>query len=92
MIQLLIFSLISFVGALYYQHKNIEQHKTIHTMESMILTYLKNIVRLDEENKTLKLMNDNLKLENSELRSGIYTGYTSPTVMSATVNSNGHLE
>jgi uncharacterized membrane protein len=38
-------------------------------------TYRKEIYALDAENKTLQMMNSNLKMENSELRAGISTGY-----------------
>jgi hypothetical protein len=91
-IQLFIPILFFFSTTVYYRKKYIGEHRAYHMIEGTMFNYYNKMVDLDMQNEILKKTVNNLKLENSELRSGIYMGYTNPTVMSATVNSNGHLE
>jgi len=53
------------------------------------LTYAKNstqVSSLDAQNKILQNQVEMLKLQNSELRSGIHTGFMSPSIWETQVN------
>ena len=85
-IPLLISTVFFFTTSLYYRSKYKSECNMSDLFENTSIEYYQQVVNLDTENESLKASMDQIKIENSELKSGIYTGYTSPTIAGSANN------
>ena len=85
-IPLLISTVFFFITSLYYRNKYQIECKLSDLYENTSIEYYQQVVNLDRENESLKIAMETIKMENSELKSGIYTGYTNPTIAGSANN------
>ena len=85
-VPLLISTTFFFITSLYYRNKYQVECNLSDLYENTAIEYYQQVVNLDRENESLKLTMQNIKLENSELKSNIYTGYINPNIAGSANN------